>query len=137
MADASERSTTLCSTSKMAMTDMSTDDDVFSDSGKMEVADDILDEDDNENWMSSMPMRTPSTKGRRERVRSYASPLSVAAVEQDWGAGTFIGLLLSTAMLAVVGLVMFDLIHNIWSYQQPTAASSTVLDALGGLYGKK
>lgn len=101
----------------------------------LEVADDILGEDDELDELDVFDAdEDVFDEGMSPAGQKFASPVGAVAVEHEWGAGTFVGLLLSTAMLAVVGIVMFDLIHNLWSYQQPTAASSTLLDSLGGLY---
>ncbi|MCA9053580.1 MAG: helix-turn-helix domain-containing protein [Planctomycetaceae bacterium] len=103
----------------------------------LEVADDILGEDDELDELDVFDAdEDVFDEGVSPTGSQFAAPVGAVAVEQDWGAGTFIGLLLSTALLAVVGIVMFDLVHNIWTYQQPTSASSTLLDALSGVYGK-
>ncbi len=100
-------------------------------------ADDVLGEDDELDELDvfdadedAFDDAGPATSGGQK----FASPVGAVVVEQEWGGGTFFGLLLSTAMLAVLGIVMFDLIHNMWAYQQPTSASSMLLDSLRGLY---
>lgn len=101
----------------------------------LEVADDVLGEDDELDELDVFDADEDAfDEGATTGGQKFASPIGTVAVEQEWGAGTFAGLLISTAMLAVVGIVMFDLVHNLWAYQQPTSASSTLLDSLGGLY---
>jgi excisionase family DNA binding protein len=101
----------------------------------LEVAEDVLGEDDELDELDVFDADDDAfDEGSSTGGQKFASPVGAVAVEHDWGAGTFVGLLISTAMLAVVGIVMFDLIHNMWAFQQPTAASSTLLDSLGGLY---
>ena len=106
------------------------------DEDDLEVADDILGEDDELDELDVFDAdEDVFDEGMSPGGQQFAAPVGAVAVEQEWGAGTLIGLLLSTAMLAVVGIVMFDLVYNIWAYQQPTQASSTLLDALSGVYG--
>jgi excisionase family DNA binding protein len=105
---------------------------------ELDVADDVLGEDDELDELDVFDAdEDVFDEAGAGGGQQFASPVGAVAVEQEWGGGTFAGLLVSTAMLAVVGIVMFDLIHNIWSYKQPTAASSQLLDALGGIYGAK
>ncbi|MGE0377098.1 MAG: hypothetical protein AB7Q45_16940, partial [Planctomycetaceae bacterium] len=66
----------------------------------------------------------------------FAAPVSRAApVETDWGTGPFVGLLISTGLLVIVGVVMFDLVRSMWMWNEPGPLASMVLSALGGLYG--
>lgn len=103
---------------------------------ELEVGEDVLGEDDELEDLDVFDEEA-FEEGMTPVGQKFAAPVGAVAVEQDWGAGPFIGLVLATTMLAVVGVVMFDLVYNLWAYQQPTAASSMLLDALGGLYGKK
>ena len=117
-------------------------DDAFADSADVEedldVADDVLGEDDELDELDVFDADEEAfDEGVSTGGQKFASPVGAVAVEQEWGGGTFAALLISTALLAVVGIVMFDLVHNIWSFQQPTSASSTLLDTLGPMFGKK
>ena len=110
--------------------------DEFDDFGDedLDVADDILGEDDElddlDVFDADDDVFDDDMAGASQQ---YASPVG-AAVEQEWGAGTFVGLLFSSALLVVTGIVMFDLVNNIWSWSEPSAPSSMLLDMLGGLY---
>ena len=54
-----------------------------------------------------------------EEADDYAVPVEqriVATVEQEWGVGTFLGLLtFSTGLMLVCGMVLFELVKSIWS----------------------
>lgn len=62
-------------------------------------------------------------------------PRVAAAVEQEWGAGTFAGLVISAILMVACGTVMFDLVRNMWhtdaARQNPV--SSMLLDTFKGL----
>lgn len=104
---------------------------------ELEVGEDVLGEDDELDELDVFDAdEEVFDEGMTPVGQKFAAPVGAVAVEQDWGVGPFIGLVLATTMLAVVGVVMFDLVYNLWAYQQPTAASSMLLDALGGLYKK-
>ncbi|MBX3440545.1 MAG: hypothetical protein KF861_23850, partial [Planctomycetaceae bacterium] len=57
-----------------------------------------------------------------------------APVEADWGTGPFVGLLISTGLLVIVGMVMFDLVQSMWTWDAPGPLASMFLSALRGLY---
>jgi len=52
-----------------------------------------------------------------------------AHVEAEWGIPTFVGMILSTALLALCCMVMFDLVRSIWGWSDPST-SSFLLDLL-------
>lgn len=62
-------------------------------------------------------------------------PRVAAPIEQDWGAGTFAGLVISAVLMIACGTVMFDLVRNMWhtdaARQNPV--SSTLLDTFKAL----
>lgn len=104
---------------------------------ELEVGEDVLGEDDELDELDVFDAdEEVFDEGMTPVGQKFAAPVGAVVVEQDWGVGPFIGLVLATTMLAVVGVVMFDLVYNLWAYQQPTSASSMLLDALGGLYKK-
>lgn len=104
---------------------------------ELEVGDDVLGEDDELDDLDVFDAdEDVFDEGATTGGQKFAAPVGAVAVEQDWGAGTFVSLIVATSLLVVVGLVMFDLVHNLWAYQQPTAASSMLLETLGGIYGK-
>lgn len=50
-----------------------------------------------------------------------------APAEADWGAGPFVGLLLSTLLMIVCGMMMFDLVRSMWSWNDPSGFNSPLL----------
>ncbi|MEZ6067883.1 MAG: helix-turn-helix domain-containing protein [Planctomycetaceae bacterium] len=121
--------------------DESADDDAFADDefgdDDLEVADDILGEDDELDDLDVFDAdEDVFDEGGSTGGQQFAVPSGAAYVEQEWGGGTFAGLLVSTAILSVVAIVMFDLVNNIWSFNEPTGASSAILEGLRGLYSK-
>jgi excisionase family DNA binding protein len=59
---------------------------------------------------------------------------AAAAVEAEWGAGAFAGLALSTVLMVVCALLMFDLIRTMWAYKEPYAVNSFLLETIGGMF---
>ncbi len=100
----------------------------------LDVADDILGEDDElddlDVFDADEDIFDDELAGSSQQ---YASPVA-AGIDQEWGTGTFLGLLFTSAMLVVTGIVMFDLVNNIWNWNEPSSPSSMLLEALGGLY---
>jgi len=65
----------------------------------------------------------------------FVAPVSrAAAVDTDWGTGPFVGLLVSTGLMMLVGIVMFDLVRSMWMWNEPTPIASALLSVFGGLY---
>jgi excisionase family DNA binding protein len=62
------------------------------------------------------------------------APARMAAPEADWGTGLFAGLLTSTTLLVLLGILMFDLIRSMWMWNEPTPLASMLLNVFGGLY---
>ncbi len=74
-----------------------------------------------------------------ESGADFIAPLATAGrvaapVEADWGAGTVVGLGLSSLALGVVGVVMFDLVRSMWAWQDPSTFNSALLDFLGSYF---
>ncbi|MEZ6057011.1 MAG: helix-turn-helix domain-containing protein [Planctomycetaceae bacterium] len=111
------------------------DDDTFGDD-ELEVDEDILDEDDME--LDAFAADDDVFDEGMAPTRGgggYAPQMAMVPVEQEWGAGTFVSLLLCSGLLVVVGLAMFDLVNNIWSWGgDPSPGGGAILDALGSLY---
>lgn len=59
---------------------------------------------------------------------------AMAAPEPEWGAGTFAALGLSTVLMCICGIMMYDLIRTMWHYDDPNSVSSMLLDTFGGLF---
>ncbi|VAX37007.1 hypothetical protein MNBD_PLANCTO02-514, partial [hydrothermal vent metagenome] len=58
----------------------------------------------------------------------------VAPVESEWGAGAFIGLLLSSALMILCSMVMFDLVRSMWGWHDAASFNSALLDTIGNLF---
>ena len=58
---------------------------------------------------------------------------AMAAPEAEWGVGTFVGLGISTLLMSICGLMMYDLIRTMWHYDEPSAVSSPILEMIRGL----
>jgi excisionase family DNA binding protein len=50
-----------------------------------------------------------------------------APVQADWGAAPFAGLLLSTLLMVFCGMMMFDLVRSMWSWNDPSSFNSPLL----------
>lgn len=55
--------------------------------------------------------------------------------EQEWGTGTVVGLFASTVVLSLCMFLMFDLVKTMWVNQPKSPVTSSILNALGSLYG--
>lgn len=51
----------------------------------------------------------------------------VAAPEAEWGGASFAGLAISTLLMTVCAMMMFDLVRSMWSWQDPSGFNSTLL----------
>jgi len=57
------------------------------------------------------------------------------SAEQEWGTLPFAGLCASTLLLALTGIMMLDLVRNVWSWDQPNAVSGGLVGLLKGALG--
>jgi len=48
-------------------------------------------------------------------------------VQTEWGTGPFVGLLFSTLLMAVCGMMMFDLVRSMWSWNDASTFNSPLL----------
>lgn len=71
---------------------------------------------------------TGESQGDFAAAGAMAALPAEAAPPADWGIAPFIGLFLSTGLLAVCGIMMFDLVRSMWSWSEPAGFSSTFLD---------
>ncbi|WP_166822133.1 helix-turn-helix domain-containing protein [Thalassoroseus pseudoceratinae] len=60
-------------------------------------------------------------------VAGGGQQMVVAAPEAEWGGGAFAGLAISTLLMAVCAMMMFDLVRSMWSWQDPSGFNSTLL----------
>lgn len=74
-----------------------------------------------------------------ESHAEFVAPVSpagaiAAPIEVEWGAATFVGLLLSTAAMVLCTMVVFDLVLSMWAWRDPVGFNSVLLDLFGGLF---
>jgi len=99
------------------------DDDIFGDDDELGGDLDVFDADDD--------------VFDDEEAEDYAVPVEqriVAAVEHEWGVGTFLAMMFSTGLMVFCGMVMFELVKSIWGWQDPTPITGGLIDAVGGLF---
>ena len=58
---------------------------------------------------------------------------AVAAPEAEFSGLTFAGLAITSGVLALCGVMMFDLVRSMWGYNDPVA-SSWILDQTKSLF---
>jgi hypothetical protein len=56
------------------------------------------------------------------------------ARETPFSAMTVMGLAACTALLAMGGILMFDLLRNMWSWDQPYPVTTTLINSLSGFF---
>lgn len=112
---------------------------------EMEVSDEaeeIVGEDDELEEMDVFGAEDEDFEGEAETGESHAEiggPMVsriAAPVEQEWGAGVFVGVALSTLLMVLCGTVMFDLVRSMWhaDLAQQNPVSSALLNMLSGLF---
>jgi hypothetical protein len=118
------------------------EDEFAADEDDFDVADDILGEDDELDELDVFDADDDVFDESLETGESHAefvTPRGVgrveAAVEADWGGLTFTGLLVSTGLMALCTMLMFDLVRSMWAWNEPSTFSSGLLKALSGLFG--
>ncbi|MCA9004421.1 MAG: hypothetical protein KDA70_04035 [Planctomycetaceae bacterium] len=115
------------------------DDDFASDDGISDVFDD---EDDFDDIYDADDDDFDDSFQSGESHAEFVAPASfgggrgaaMAAPEAEWGVGTFVGLGISTLLMSVCGLMMYDLIRTMWHYDDPSAVSSSILEMVRGLF---
>ena len=66
-----------------------------------------------------------------------ARPVRVAApVSADWGALPLIALIPCALVMFFVGVMSYELVHNMWGYHQPGKAAGPVVRTVAGMFGK-
>ena len=119
----------------------SDDDDIFDEFGDIgddddldEVDDDIFGDDDELGDLDVFDADDDVFDD--EEAEDYAVPVEqriVASVEHEWGVGTFLAMMLSTGLMVVCGMVLFELVRSIWGWQDP-GFSGGLIDAVGGMF---
>jgi hypothetical protein len=81
------------------------------------LADDVVDEMEEEGEV--VPRRAPA---------------AVAAAPADWGVLPLVGMAPCVIFMAIVGIMSFELLHNMWGYKQPYKPTAFVTKAIAGLF---
>jgi hypothetical protein len=91
---------------------------------ELEVSDDLAGEDEELDDLDVFDAGDEDFEGDFETGESHAEFVAPAggrmavAAEQDWGVGTFVGLVVATLVLMICGTMVFDLVRYMW---QPAA----------------
>ncbi|MBD3672481.1 MAG: hypothetical protein HUJ26_03045, partial [Planctomycetaceae bacterium] len=74
--------------------------------------------------------------GEMGSAGEFAAPVGMrtaAAPEVEMGTGVFVGVVISSLLMALCGLMMIDLMRSMWSYEQPAPYNSALLDMIKGM----
>ncbi|MCA9016974.1 MAG: hypothetical protein KDA77_16700 [Planctomycetaceae bacterium] len=118
------------------------DDDFASDDAISDVFDEDEDEDDFDDIYDADDDDFEDSFQSGESHAEFVAPAAfggrgaaaMAAPEPEWGAGTFTALIVSTLLMLVCSVMMYDLIRTMWHYDDPSSVSSALLDTFGGLF---
>jgi hypothetical protein len=128
---------------KKSADDDGLEDDEFEDFGDDElVADDVIGEDDELDELDVFDADDDDFEESFHSGESHAefvAPLAgagrgVPAADADWGTGTFIGLTVSSVVLLLCGLIMFDLVNTMWHWGEANPVSGTFVETFSGLF---
>lgn len=108
---------------------------------ELEVAEDVLEEDEELEELEAFDEdfvedSFQSGESHPDFVGAAPAGQIAAPVEQEWGAATFTGLALGTLLMVVCSMLMFDFVRSMWSWNQPSPISSTLLEQIGGFFKK-
>jgi len=106
---------------------------------ELEVAADVVGEDDELDVFDAVDEDFEDSFATGESHVEFAAPVGgpgqvAATVEADWGVGTFIGLLFSTALMLLLGVLVFDLVRSMWTWNEPTGISTTLIGTFRDLF---
>lgn len=110
-------------------------------SDEMEVAEDIIGEDDEisedvfgagdddfdeelQSGQSSADFVVPSSPGRVS-----------APIQAEWGGGTFAMLMVSSVVMLLTSFLMYDVVHTMWGNNEPNAGTEMILSSFRGMFG--
>lgn len=117
--------------------------DVFADSSDdMEVADDVIGEDDEiaedvfgaadedfdeelQSGQSAADFAVPSMSG----------PRVSAPIQAEWGGAAFGMLLVSSAVMLLTSFMMYDVVRTMWGNNEPNAGTEMILSSFRGMFG--
>jgi hypothetical protein len=118
------------------------EEDDFGDDDDLDLSDDVIGEDDELDDLDVFDAdddvfddAMDGGESHAEFAASGMGRVEVAAQEADWGGGMFAGLLVSTGLMALCSMLMFDLVRGMWAWNEPSAFNSVILEALSGLFG--
>ncbi|WP_238757453.1 helix-turn-helix domain-containing protein [Rubinisphaera margarita] len=102
--------------------------------GDLDVSDDMLDEDVLEADDDAFDDEFESG----ESVPALAAPgmrggAAVGVAAAEWDMVSFSLVLLSTAMMGICTLLMFDLVRSMWGFAEPSSVNGMILESLQGL----
>ncbi|NLX97644.1 MAG: helix-turn-helix domain-containing protein [Rhodopirellula sp.] len=79
---------------------------------------------------------TPTPASGRPSYAESPVPAGVAYVpEAPYSTGVIVGLAFCALFLAFAGMMSFDLLRNMWSWQEPYTFNSALMDMVLGLFG--
>lgn len=111
-------------------------DDAFGSSeDELEVADEVLGEDDE---LDELDVFDADDDVFGESGPQFAAPVAGVGgpyIESDWGTGTVVGLGVSSVCMVLLGIIMFDLVKTMWQSGDPSTVGGALLSAFRGLYG--
>ncbi|MCC7422410.1 MAG: helix-turn-helix domain-containing protein [Planctomycetaceae bacterium] len=105
----------------------------------LDVAEDVVGEDDELDEMDVFDAGDDDFDASFDAGESHASFVAptktmVEAPPAEWGTGTFVMTAASTLLLAVCGTVMYDLVRSMWSWNEPTVVTRTILDQIRTMF---
>lgn len=63
------------------------------------------------------------------------APTGPASYETNYGSGFLAALCIGFLLLAVSGLMLYDLVRNMWSWGEPYVLTSPIMETIAGLFG--
>lgn len=109
------------------------------DAEELEVAEDVVGEDDELDEMDVFDAGDDDFDASFDAGESHASFVAptktmVEAPPAEWGGGTFAMMAVSTVLMAVCGTVMYDLVRSMWAWNEPTVVTRTILDQIRTMF---
>lgn len=99
----------------------------------LEVAEDVEGEDDELDDFDAFGDDDDDVGGQA-KFTGQPQQVVVAPVQHEWGVGAFIGLFLSTSVMSVCGIVVYDLVRALWSFEQPAPFTTSILKSLKDMF---
>lgn len=106
----------------------------------LEVAEDVVGEDDELDDIDVFDAGDEDFAESFEAGESHAEFITPAGVgvpvQQEWGVATFLGLILTSTVMILCCVVMFDFMRSMWSWNEPSGFTSALMSKIGGMFGK-